>query len=184
MKFKITKVFLWTSPVAFALFIAVNFPDIEKIIWTSSMVAPILGILFAVWLLSFLFVTFTTIINPNQKENPLHNVVLSEERDEREALISGQAAKKSILITLAASLLLLICTTGLYTESETTGKSSLTIGHFRLTDWSPLVSPSKAKASIVHQLPMSKTSLILLIIMIQLVSYHSLNFINLKKTES
>lgn len=180
----ITKAFLWTSPLALILLLATNFPNLEKGIWTTF-IAPILAIAFTVWLLSLIFVIIATFVSSNYKERILHDIVLRKDRDEREALISGQAAKKSILITLAASILILICTTGQYNKAETIGKSSVTIGHFRLSDETPVTKQAEDGSAIIHyQIPMSKMSLVLLLILIQMTSYHAINFFNLRKSET
>ena len=181
----ITKIFLWTSPLALVLLLAVNFPNFEKSIWTMNIFAPFLATAFAIWLLSLLFVIVATFVSSQYKETIIHDVVLHQDRDERETFISGQAAKKSILITLVASLLILICTTGQYNKAETTGKSSITIGHFQLTDNSMSTTQAEDSSTIIHyQLPMSKMSLVLLLILIQLTSFHAINFISLRRLES
>lgn len=180
----VTKTFLWTSPLALILLLATNFPNLEKGIWTTF-IAPILAIAFAVWLLSLIFVIIATFVSSNYKEQVLNDVVLRKDRDEREALISGQAAKKSILITLAASIVILICTTGQYNKAETTGKSSVTIGHFKLSDELPVTTQAEDGSTVTHyQIPMSKMSLVLLLILIQLSSYHAINFFSLRKSEA
>lgn len=184
MQTTITKAFLWTSPIAIVLLLLTNFPNLEKGLWTTKVIAPLFAITFAIWFLSLLFVIFLTFISARYKEEVIHDVVLNKDRDERESLISGLAAKKSILITLAASLLILLCTTGQYNKAETIGKSSLTIGHFRLTDNATTTTQGEDGSTIVHyQLPMSKMSLVLLLILIQLSSFHAIKFINLRKME-
>lgn len=178
-----TKTFLWTSPLALVLLLATNFPNLEKGIWTTF-IAPILAIAFAVWLLSLIFVIIATFVSSSYKEQVLQDVVLRKSRDERESLISGQAAKKSILITLVASILILICTTGQYNKAETVEKSSVTIGHFRLSDNQSVTSQAEDGSTILHyQIPMSKMSLVLLLILIQMSSYHAINFLSLRKLE-
>lgn len=181
----ITRIFLWTSPLALVLLLATNFPDLEKSIWTTAVIAPILALAFAAWLLSLLFVIIATFMSSQYKEEILHDIVLRKDRDERESLMSGQAAKKSILITLAAAIFILVCTTGQYNKAETTGKSSITIGNFRLSDRTPLTTQAEDGSTIIHyQLPMSKMSLVLLLILIQLSSYHAINFMILRKSEA
>jgi len=180
----ITKLFLWTSLPALLVLVSTNFPRIEKSIWDMPLIAPLLALCFAAWFLSLLFVAVATFISSGYKENILQDVVLRKERDEREMLLSGQAAKNSILITLAASVLILIATTGQYNKASTSGQSSVTIGNFRLSDDSPMTTQTSDGSVVVHyQLPMSKMSLILLVILIQLSSYHAINFLNLRKLE-
>lgn len=180
----ITKVFLWTSVPAFLILLSANFPTIEKSMWETPGIAPVLALCFAGWFLSLIFVACATFLSSTYKENILQDVVLRREVDERESFISGQAAKKSILVTLVAGLLILIATTGQYNRAETLDKSSFTIGNFRLSDDSPAAG-HLTDGSIVthHQLPMSKTSLVLLIILIQLFSYHAFYFLNLRKLD-
>lgn len=157
--------------------------NLEKGIWITF-IAPVLTIAFAVWLFSLIFVIIATFVSSSYKEQILHDVVLRKDRDEREAFISGQAAKKSILITLAASVLILFCTTGQYNKAETTEKSSVTIGHFKLSDDMPVTTQAEDGSTIIHyQIPMSKMSLVLLLILIQMSSYHAINFFSLRKSE-
>ncbi len=180
----ITRVFLWTSVPAFLVLLSANFPSIEKSVWETPVLAPVLAFCFVVWFLSLIFVACATFVSSDYKENILQDVVLRTERDERESLLSGQAAKKSILVTLVASVLILIATTGQYNKAETPGKSSVTIGNFRLSDDNPIASQEEDGSTIIHhQLPMSKMSLVLLLILIQLSSYHAINFLNLRKLE-
>lgn len=180
----ITRGFLWTSVPVFIVLLSANFPSIEKSVWETPVLAPVLAFCFAVWFLSLIFVVFATFLSSDYKENVLQDVVLRKERDEREALLSGQAAKKSILVTLVSSILILIVTTGQYNKAETPGKSSVTIGVFQLSDDRPITSQAADGSTIVHhQLPMSKMTLVLLLILIQLSSYHAINFFNLRKLE-
>lgn len=180
----ITKLFLWTSLPALLTLLATNFPSFEKEVWGTPVVAPLLALCFAVWFFSLLFVAAATFVSSSYKENILQDVVLRKERDEREMLLSGQAAKKSILITLVASFLILIATTGQLNKANTPGQSSLTIGHFRLSDDTSMATQGLDGSTIVHyELPMSKMSLVLLLILVQLSSYHAINFLNLRKLE-
>lgn len=177
--------FYGLSPLAIGLLLATNFPELESKIWATNLVGPILAISFTAWFFSFLIVLFATFFSSSFKEQILAKVVLHDDQDEREELISGQAARKSILITLAASVFILICTTGQYNKAETTEKSSITIGNFHLTDSDSKITQDDDGNPIEHyQLPMSKMSLVLLIILIQLLSYHSITFMKLRKTEA
>ncbi len=146
----ITRIFLWTSVPAFLVLLSANFPSIEKSVWETPVVAPALALCFATWFLSLIFVACATFVSSSYKENILQDVVLRKERDEREALLSGQAAKKSILVTLVASVLILIAATGQYNKAETPGKSSVTIGNFRLSDDNPIASQAADGSAIVH----------------------------------
>lgn len=179
----VTKIFLWTSPLVLLLLLAINYPELEKEIWLMSFIAPFLALSFGLWFLSFLFVVIATFTSSQYKEDILQDVILRPDRDEREAFASAQAAKKSILITIITNLIILLCTTGQYNKSETVGKSSLTIGHFQLTD-NPSYTTEEADGVITHfQLPMSKMSLVLFIIMVQLFSFHISNIIAQKRLE-
>ena len=180
----ITKAFLWTSPIALIILLLSNFPALEKSLWNTEVIAPLFAISFVIWFFSFLFVIVLTFISAKFKEEIIQDVVLNKERDERESLISGIAAKKSILITLAAGIFILLCTTGQYNKFDTNEKSSLTIGHFHLIDSAATTTQNEDGTTIIHyQLPMSKMSLVLLLILIQLSSFHAFKIINLKKME-
>lgn len=87
-------------------------------------------------------------------------IALRKNRDERKALISGQ-----------------------YNKAETTGKSSVTIGHFELSDETPTTQAEDGFTVVHYQIPMSKMSLVSLIILSQMSSYHAINFFSLRKSE-
>ncbi|MGZ3722007.1 MAG: hypothetical protein ACXVA9_03690 [Bdellovibrionales bacterium] len=184
----VTRIFLWTSPLAFCVLLVSNFPEVEKSLWENGFFAPVLGPVLALalmaWLFSLLFVLIATFVSARYKERVLQDVVLRRDRDEREELLSGRAAKTSILVTLAASLLILICTTGQYNRAEETDHSSVTIGNFHFSEVAPVVTKLEGGVQVMqYQLPMSKMSLVLLIILIQLSSYHTIKYLNLRKLE-
>lgn len=179
----ITKFFIWTSPFVMFMILATNYPEFEKKIWLIEAIVPFLAIIFGLWVISFMFVFVTTFISSRYKEDILHDVVLKEDRDEREAFVSAKAAKKSILITVIASLFILICTTDRYNKAENFEKSSVTIGHFQFTDNQSYVTQEEGGFVTHFQIPMSKTGLVLLIMLIQLFSFHIFNLTGRKKMD-
>ena len=177
-----TRIFLWTSPIAFTVLGASNFPNFEKTLWTTSVAAPVLAMVFCAWFLSPIVVLSSAFISPRYRDDVLSNVVLRKEQDEREEIISGRAAKKSILISVAAVFLLLLISTGRYNKAETVGKSSVTIGNIQFTDDTYSTTSSTDGAQIVHYgLLMSKTSLMLMVLLVQLASYHAIFQMSLRR---
>ncbi|MBX2989331.1 MAG: hypothetical protein KF802_15690 [Bdellovibrionaceae bacterium] len=178
---KITQVFFWLSPVAIVLLLLANFPTAEKLIWELPVVAPILVLLFAAWMMSMVCVVMLTVFGSRFRDQVLHDYVLQKDRDEREEIISGEAAKKAIVITMVVCAVALIFSTGRLNVFDDIARSSLTVGHFQLTDSAVKEITDGELNGIQYELPMSKTALFLLIMLIQLTSYHGIKAFSLRK---
>ena len=100
-----------------------------------------------------------------------------KEEDEREEQIVGQAAKSSYLFTLAASIVLFSVSICRYNSSVDILKPyhSFTIGHFQLSENEEnpvsLEIDGKTRSIQRHDLPLSKSAILLLLILIQISSY-------------
>ena len=180
---KVTQTFFWTSPIAVTLLLMSNFPAAEKVIWELPLIAPVFSLVFVFWLMSMICVVVLTIFGSQFREHVLHDYVLQKDRDEREAIIAGEAAKKAILITMVVCAITLIATTGRLNLFDNNARSSLTIGHFQLADSSAKEVISGDLKGTQYDLPMSKTSIVLLIMLIQLTAYHGIKVLALKKAE-
>lgn len=187
---RVTQIFLFTSPLAFLLLVSTNFPTIEQLPYFTT-IANLGGVILAVWFLSLIVVSALTFLSPPYRNQILSGAILGSENDERESYISSATAKKALLISLVTSFLLLLATTSRVTISKkldgdiVNEKSYFTIGHIRWIDSSIHTEQSVDNKNDHHtqifELPMSKTSLMLIVLLIQVFSFHFINFLSLRR---
>ena len=144
-----------------------------------------LGIFFIAWMVLAVITLFRLLINSNLRETILSSVARIKERDEREAEISGHAAK----FTFFANLALLVCllffsslslTVNKYKDSYVnaageTKHGKLSMG-FSLKGYDKtavkIINNDEMKELNYNELPISKSGIIILLIVFQVGMYH------------
>jgi hypothetical protein len=103
--------FVFALPVLFVMLIV--WPGFERtelatgsefLKWGNT----VTGLLIAVWMISALYIAFSLVLSRRFREQLLKRFVRMRERDEREEMIVGKAAKNVFLFNLALLILLLI----------------------------------------------------------------------------
>ncbi|MAX65341.1 MAG: hypothetical protein QF441_11420 [Bacteriovoracaceae bacterium] len=171
--------FLYLSPVGVFILIMVSLGLYEMIDkhWSGQ----ILGYLFLFWFFCSVYFLLSLIVNKKLRESIFTRLAGIKERDEREEIVVGKAMKSSFLFTLGLLVCLLAFSTT-RTDKNTTlttdsnFRGSFTIGHLEFKG-EPIRKYEKETHGDIHQfetydIPLSKTSLILIIILAQLFSYH------------
>lgn len=136
----------------------------------DNALSTLTGIIFLLWLLSLLVFLFRISFFASYREACFKTLAGLKERDEREEMIVGQAARASFLLMLAVLLVFFFLSTGRFgTNSIDSTGQSITLGHFDLTE--STVSQSESGKTIYHPIPISKTSLFALLIVLHLASF-------------
>jgi len=142
------------------------------------------GFVFALWMTLSLYLSFRLIISGPFRDQVMARLTFIRERDEREAILTGKAARTTFLTSLAI-LIFLFCLScfqvsvyRLPPEKAVNGKTgivSLGIG-FNLLEHSKQDKPKEIieKKDIFSYtgLPLSSTTVILILIIWQIISYN------------
>lgn len=181
------KVFLFGLPIIVLLGIFSHSYDFETATAVEGYIAQLYdfaGLMFAVWMLLVIFLGIRLMISGVFRENVLTKITFIKERDEREVMLTGKAAKTTMLTTLAI-LIFLFCLScfqvsiySLPPENVTNGKNrviSLGLNFDLLETQSKEVSPADLqKKNILDYvgLPVSSSTVVLGLIVWQIVAYN------------
>jgi len=105
------RIFLYGLPLIVLLAIFSYSYNVETSVSAASYVTMIYnfaGIMFAIWMLLSIYLGIRLIFSESFREKVLTKLTFIKERDEREVMLTGKAAKKTMLTTLAI-LILLFC---------------------------------------------------------------------------
>lgn len=145
-----------------------------KIAW------DVLGIHFLFWLLVLFYFLLVLVLSTSTRDVVLTRLARIKERDEREELIVGQAARTSWLSMLALSVFLLLLS-GLQIQVQELAKPrgkgprrSLSIGYgFSFLDRCPSPKTQKEKRILFSfSMGISKTMILLLLVFWQILTFH------------
>ncbi|MCE5286319.1 MAG: hypothetical protein LLG02_10795 [Pelosinus sp.] len=179
--------FLWGLP--FVILLAVFSASYnEQLIVSASYYIRLLynlaGFIFAVWMVLSIYLGICLMFSEKFREKVLAKLTLLKERDEREAMLTGKAAKTTMLTTIAI-LLFLFCLScfqvSVYSvppEQAINGKSNVISLNFKfsvLKDSSPAISSDVIKKSNIFEyngLPISGSAVIIGLIMWQIIAYN------------
>lgn len=142
------------------------------------------GLSFALWMFLSIYLSIRLILSPVFREKVLAKITFIRERDEREAILTGKATKTTFLTSLAILIFLFFLSCfqiSIYTvppENAVNGKTGfVTLGvGFKLLENGRQTVPEAVikKTEILSYtgLHVSSTSIILLLIVWQIVSYN------------
>ncbi|MBY0415786.1 MAG: hypothetical protein K2Q18_16550 [Bdellovibrionales bacterium] len=176
-----------TSPVFFTFMIwaSIEYPGVAEPEKLSGGLWNIFGWFFIAWVLDLIYVVVKMLFSKK-----LRNIVMSrlagiKERDERESIVAGNAAKFSFLSTFAILLFMLLFSVTNFTvkkydkpvgqtNGETrSGKALIGFG-FKLLDEAAILHEKKDAMETFNYktFPLSKPVMIFLIMIWQIGSYH------------
>jgi len=142
------------------------------------------GLIFLIWMALSLYLSFRLMVSETFRDQVLARVTFIRERDEREALLTGKAARTTFLTTLAILIFLFflscfqVSVIRLPQEKTVNGHDKaivLSIG-FKLLEHSKIDMPKDANKNeeifSYTSLPISSTTLILMLILWKIISYN------------
>ena len=136
----------------------------------DNALSTVTGIFFLLWLLSLLVFLFRIAFFATYREACFKTLAGLKERDEREEMIVGQAARSSFLLMLAILLVFFFLSTWRFgTSAIDNSGQSITLGHLDLVE--NVLSRSESGKTIYHSIPISKTALLALLVALQVVSF-------------
>jgi hypothetical protein len=181
----ILKIFLYGLPVAISLAIFSSCYTNKTIYEQPSLIQALYnftGFIFGLWMAFSFYLSLRLVFSKQLRSEILPKLTFFKERDEREAQMSGQAARNSYLITLAiliCFLCLSVFSVSIYRvspENAINGKTG-TIGlGFTLNLFPKNVEAGPDKIAINYftysGLPVTNTAIILFLILWQILSYN------------
>lgn len=176
------KYLIFASPVVLATMVWGSFQSDSEIRATSSFFMKalweVMSYSLMLWFLSLIVFMFLLIFRKETQESTIKRLAGIQERDEREEVVMGLAARRSFVATtsLLIALLFASCFTlsvaRLQNQTVDGKKSSLSIGfHFAGTDAKTSTSPDGLVRFEHHDLPLSKSALLLLVLVWQMGSF-------------
>lgn len=142
---------------------------------------PLLGLVFGLWLLLAVYLLVRLLVSGEFRDKVLSRLTFIRERDEREAMLTGKAAKTTMLTTLAVLLVLFflscirLSVSTLPPGQAVDGKTrALTIGAaFSLTDQARPGQPAPEETVVAYSgLPLSGSAVIAGLIIWQIAAYN------------
>lgn len=181
----VRKYLVWAFPFIIAVTLWNTFETEKEIILSPSIAKhvlwDVLGYHFMIWLLTLVYFIFSLVLSKSQRDVVLRRIANIKERDEREAQITGKASVSSMLSTLSIVVLLLFISLFSFNLSripkneqiENRSKYFSTTINFHLLD-EPKIQKDTSGETIVESkdLPLSKSSILLLIILWYLISFN------------
>jgi len=145
----------------------------------KDVISPILGFFLIWWLLAGLYFFITILLSKSERENVLSWFFKFKERDEREEIITGRAAKSSFLLMAGILFVSFFISTSRfgYKPRETSGyHGRFTVGHVEIKAHpvDKVIRKSDNDKMVEYNLydfPVSKTGLLLLLLVIQFGTY-------------
>lgn len=184
-----SRIFLYLSPVTILICLSENWGFLSEMLKTEFL-NIVIGSVLSLWVLSGVWFFVLIVMSSQSRELLLARLANVEVRDEREEQIVGQASKKTFLFMLAILLVLFAASTirygqGIHNPIDKKSQS-LTIGNWGLLDShteviSQFDGTRTEKIRVSEALPLSKTGLLLILIIIQLVAYQITSKSSLKE---
>ncbi|HAZ13433.1 MAG: hypothetical protein A2X86_14585 [Bdellovibrionales bacterium GWA2_49_15] len=183
----VTKYLLYAIPCLIILFVwgIVKYPEDagEGLPQTLRTLWDTLGWIFILWTTGSLYLSIKMLFSKSLRDGLLKKLARIQDRDEREEIISGNAAKFSFLSTLALLCLFLflsLCTMRLErrpANDPRPSKNVISLGmQFKLIDTLSYKKESQGREGEVivdySEFPLTKAALIILLIAWQVGSYH------------
>jgi hypothetical protein len=171
--------FMYLSPIGAIGFVMAHL-EINLLI-NEGWIGAVFGSTFLVWILCTLYFLFSIIINKKLRENIFTRLAGIKERDEREEVVVGRAMKSSFLFMLGLLVCLLVFSTtrtdrNITLTTPDSVYDSFTLGHLEFKGEPIRKYETEVKGEVhnyeTYDIPLSKTSLILFMILAQLFSYH------------
>ncbi|NPU86352.1 MAG: hypothetical protein HPY65_17880 [Syntrophaceae bacterium] len=150
-----------------------------------SLVNAVSGLFIAAWMVISLYLCFRLTVSEALRDQVISRITFMRERDERESILTGKATKTTFLITLAMLIFLFFLSciqVSVYrvppdrAVDGKTGMISLGIGfHLFEADKQELASDALQRENIFSYrgLPVSSEAIMLVLILLQIVSYNS-----------
>lgn len=147
---------------------------------TDGLGWDIFGWLFIAWVFDLIYIVTKMVFSTNMRSNVMSKLAGLQERDEREVVVAGNAAKFSFLATLAMLLFLFIFSVSSLTltrhpKNESGKRGRAEIG-FNLKTYDEAAWSHTKESDIdtfsYKGLPLTKPMLILILIFWQIGSYH------------
>ncbi len=175
--------FSYTSPIfiIFMIWAALEFKGVANPAKLNGGAWDVFGWFFIAWVFSLIYIVTKMIGSKKLREVVLNKLAGVVDRDERESLVSGNAAKFSFLSTFALLLFMLVFSvTNIQVSKDPSSpkenKGLATIGFgAKLIDDSAIVLEKKSEDEFkfnYSSLPLSKPFIIILLMVWQLGSYH------------
>ena len=133
------------------------------------------------WFAVLIVFLFFLVVSPSARETTLVRLAHLNERDEREAMITGRASRSAYLATLSLLAMLLFLSAfelriqRLPTEEAVNGKTgTLSLGlHFQLFDSPPSQDVAQPNAVLFESksIPLSKPAIVLLVLVWQIATF-------------
>lgn len=149
-----------------------------------GMLNSLAGLVIALWMALALYLSFRLLVSERFRDRVLTKLTFFKERDEREAILTGQAARKTFLTTLAV-LILLLCLSCFQVSiyrvppqqavDGKTGFISLGVGFSLLDQGQQVALEGQTKETDIFSysgLPITSTAIILLLIGWLIMSYN------------
>jgi len=180
------KTFLWGLPVAVAdaVFLSLrHFKVIDQAAPVTALLYDLSGLFIALWMALVLYLALRLVVSADLREQVLVRLTFIRERDEREAMLVGQATKTTFLLTLAV-LLFLFCLSSFQVsiyrvaqEQAVNGKTGMvSLGfNFQILDTQAKTADAVVKQKDIFsytRLPISNTALILFLIIWQIAVFN------------
>lgn len=181
------KVFMYGLPLVAGLAVFCYFSGVGTIDHCSGFLRflnRLAGLVFATWMALSLYLSLRLIVSGPFRDQVITKITFMRERDEREAMLSGKAAK-AVFLTSLAFLILLFCLScfqvsfyRLPPEKAINGKTgvvSLGLGFSILENVKqgrPDDTIQRKEIFSYNRLPLSSASIILILIMWQIIAYN------------
>ena len=179
---------LWALPAVIILFIWSSFVEGGQLNSDSAVLQflwSMLGINLMLWFLVAFYLMIYLIVSAKTRESVFGKLAGIKERDERESYIAGKAAKSTFLASIAILILLLFLSI-LSFDAEMVpldpdlhdGKTQELVGGIGITlkafDTPSIQDSVMGQDKIVdyHEIPITKTGIIILLLLWQLGAYH------------
>jgi hypothetical protein len=176
----ILKTFVWLTPFGTGV-IAMSFSSRFDAWYDNHGVwIGLFDVVLGIWFFAALYVMTGLVMSSRFRDSALTRFARIKERDEREEHIVGRASRGSFLFMLALLIALFAISTFRYDRPVSNGGDkkdySITLGHLDFVSDKPVVTKitfdGKEREFASYDLPLSKTSLLLLLIVVQMASYH------------
>ncbi len=176
------KYFVYTSPIfiIFMIWASVEFSGVADKTTLSGGMWDYFGIFFIAWVAILLYTVSKMLFSKKFRDTTMARLAGIKERDEREGVVAGNAAKFSFLSTFALLLFLLVFSVTnlsvIKKPNPTTGKNGMVTVGFGMKAYDETGFTHEKKdgeeSYNYKSIPLSKPFLLLLIMAWQIGSYH------------
>ena len=171
------KIFFYECPIIFIFMCSYTFFPLEALAKTSFAVSLWYnicgGVIFLSWILIAVYISIKMLLSHTFRHIILSKITFMRERDEREIFMTGQAAKNTMLTTLAI-LIFLFCLSCFNFSYKTTNNNSHDVSwgiSFSLTNETNAAEQPNNDVSY-SGLPISNSIILLGLIGLQIFSYN------------